>query len=218
MTRKADNYNLSNTETSKSIVDAFKEFFIFAIVCAIPAVVLHLDARLLPEFRSEVSITENLQLILIAYVIGLFVQVARQVPDLKRAAILIAGFFVVVFIRENDNHLDNVYHGFWFPLAMVVTLASIVYFSLDYKNAFKQFAIVVQAPYMRLLIFALALLLVFSRLFGMGKLWRAVMQDNFMYSVKSMIEEGTELLAYTLICYAAFKVNRYLIKQYRKPN
>jgi len=38
---------------------------------------------------------------------------------------------------------------------------------------------------MKLMIFSVMFLFVFSRLFGMGSFWRQVMQDNFVYEVKA---------------------------------
>lgn len=66
-------------------------------------------------------------------------------------------------------------------------------------------------PQMKLIILSIAFLLVFSRLFGMGSFWKLVMVDNYMYMVKSMIEEGTELLAYLFILYGTFDIYKSLL-------
>jgi hypothetical protein len=50
---------------------------------------------------------------------------------------------------------------------------------------------------------ALALLLVYSRLFGMGVLWEQAMGANYVRDVKSIAEESTELMAYAMIWLAA---------------
>ena len=202
--------NITPKETKSIIFQSIKTFFIYAIICAIPPVILRWDAMLREEFISEISLTENLQLLMLVCTVALFVHIAYKTKSLRRACILIAGFFLALFIRENDARLDSVYHGFWFPIALVVSLAAISYFMFDYKNAFTQFALLLKAPPMQLMIFSLALLLVFSRLFGMGSFWRMIMQEHFIYGVKSMIEEGTELLAYISICYASFKLNRFV--------
>ncbi|MCG7587258.1 hypothetical protein MHN01_16625, partial [Photobacterium sp. OFAV2-7] len=46
-------------------------------------------------------------------------------------------------------------------------------------------------------------LFVFARIYGMGDLWQGAMQENYLRSVKNLAEEGVELLAYSLIVFAA---------------
>ncbi len=58
---------------------------------------------------------------------------------------------------------------------------------------------------MNLLVTGVMLLLVFSRLFGMGSFWHNVMGDDYVRAVKNIAEEGTELLAYCLIAFASLK-------------
>ena len=76
-----------------------------------------------------------------------------------------------------------------------------------------ELATYLKIPHMKLMIFSVMFLFVFSRLFGMGSFWRQVMQDNFVYEVKAMIEEGTELLAYGLILYSAYLIYKYLVNE-----
>lgn len=45
----------------------------------------------------------------------------------------------------------------------------------------------------------LLIVLVYSRLFGMGVLWHAIMADHFNRTVKNIVEEGTEFFGYALI-------------------
>ncbi|WP_349237600.1 hypothetical protein, partial [Sulfitobacter sp. 15WGC] len=47
------------------------------------------------------------------------------------------------------------------------------------------------------------LLLFFSRIFGTGALWEAVMGAAYDPQIKTTVQEGTELLAYLLIAYGA---------------
>ncbi len=55
---------------------------------------------------------------------------------------------------------------------------------------------------------AIATLLVFSRLFGMGEMWQGLMQENYMRGVKNTAEEGVELLSYSLIVFSAIWYNQ----------
>ena len=49
----------------------------------------------------------------------------------------------------------------------------------------------------------MALLLVFSRIFGMGDLWQGILGLNYERIIKRVVEEGLEVLGYTVIFYAA---------------
>ena len=49
----------------------------------------------------------------------------------------------------------------------------------------------------------LAIVFVFSRLFGMEVFWYQVMGSDFQRIVKNIAEETTELLGYTIVIYAA---------------
>ena len=126
---------------------------------------------------------------------------------------LIAAFYLVLFIRENDDIFDLVYHGFWAPWAGFVALIAIIYAFKDWKKGVLELATYLKIPDMKLMIFSVMFLVVFSRLFGMGSFWKHVMKDNYVYEVKAMIEEGTELLAYGLILYSAYLIYKYLVKE-----
>jgi hypothetical protein len=50
---------------------------------------------------------------------------------------------------------------------------------------------------------AMALLMIFSRLFGMGDLWEHLLQGGYARAAKNTAEEGIELVSYTLIACAS---------------
>ncbi|MDX4028488.1 hypothetical protein [Aliarcobacter skirrowii] len=205
------NFIIDEKETKKIILETLTKFFIFVCLFAIPPLILRLDIIIFNDFVSEMSLTEAFQLLFLTLTYGIFFYIAKKIANLRRASVLIASFFLVLFIRENDALLDTIYHGFWFPVALTVTFIAIIYFAFDYKNGFKQLAIYFKMPQMKLIILSIAFLLVFSRLFGMGSFWKMVMVDNYMYMVKSMIEEGTELLAYLFILYGTFNIYKSLL-------
>ena len=57
------------------------------------------------------------------------------------------------------------------------------------------------------------LLLVFSRLYGMGSFWQHVMGEHSVRDVKNISEEGIELLCYSLIALSAVRTRRELKRQ-----
>ncbi|MFX4155377.1 hypothetical protein ACOL23_10565 [Aliarcobacter butzleri] len=208
-----NNNQIDLKEAKNIIIDSLKYLFVVAIICTIIPVILRFDIKFFGNFNQENSLIEYFQLIFLFSTIVIFVRLSKKRPDLKYASMLIAAFYLVLFIRENDDIFDLVYHGFWAPWAGFVALIAIIYAFKDWKKGVLELATYLKIPDMKLMIFSVMFLVVFSRLFGMGSFWKHVMKDNYVYEVKAMIEEGTELLAYGLILYSAYLIYKYLVKE-----
>lgn len=209
-----NNFNQIDLKEAKNIiVDSLKYLFVVASICAIVPLILRIDIKFFGTFNNESSLLEWFQLLCLFLTITIFTRLSFKIPNLKRASMLIAAFYLVLFIRENDDIFDLVYHGFWAPWAFLVALIAIIYSFKDWKKGILELATYLKIPHMKLMIFSVMFLFVFSILFGMGSFWRQVMQDNFVYEVKAMIEEGTELLAYGLILYSAYLIYKYLVNE-----
>lgn len=118
---------------------------------------------------------------------------------------LISAFFAVMFIRELDYWFDMIVHGAWVVPALLVAGSAIFYAIKNGKRTIDQLALILASPHMNMLVTGVMLLLVFSRLFGMGSFWHGVMGEHYISNVKTIAEEGTELLAYCLIAFASLK-------------
>ncbi|WP_323586620.1 hypothetical protein [Aliarcobacter butzleri] len=209
-----NNFNQIDLKEAKNIIiDSLKYLFVVASICAIVPIILRIDIKFFGTFNQENSLIEYFQLIFLFSTIVIFVRLSKKRPDLKYASMLIAAFYLILFIRENDDIFDLVYHGFWAPWAGFVALIAIIYTFKDWKKGVLELATYLKIPDMKLMIFSVMFLVVFSRLFGMGSFWKYVMKDNYVYEVKAMIEEGTELLAYGLILYSAYLIYKYLVKE-----
>nr|WP_241902039.1 hypothetical protein [Vibrio lentus] len=132
---------------------------------------------------------------------------------MKHAAVLVSAFFAVMFIREMDFWFDKITHGAWFVPAALVAGSAIFYAVKNGKRTIYQLTFILASPHMNLLLTGLMLLLVFSRLFGMGSFWHNVMGDDYVRAVKNIAEEGTELLAYCLIAFASLKTVHGITKK-----
>ncbi|WP_323594296.1 hypothetical protein [Aliarcobacter butzleri] len=209
-----NNFNQIDLKEAKNIIiDSLKYIFVVASICAIVPLILRIDIKFFGTFNHESSLIEWFQLLCLFLTITIFTRLSFKIPNLKRASMLIAAFYLVLFIRENDDIFDLVYHGFWAPWAGFVALIAIIYTFKDWKKGVLELATYLKIPDMKLMIFSVMFLVVFSRLFGMGSFWKHVMKDNYVYEVKAMIEEGTELLAYGLILYSAYLIYKYLVKE-----
>ena len=204
MSYESTEFNVSQS-TSQVIYKRCQTALFVLAIGIVANSVLRIDFVLLNGNVGEFSVTEMLQQLLLIVSSGSFVYLARKRNEVKNAAVLISAFFAVLFIREMDFWFDKLAHGAWvFPAALVAGSA-IFYAVKNGKRTIDQLALILASPHMNLLVTGVMLLLVFSRLFGMGSFWHNVMGDDYVRAVKNIAEEGTELLAYCLIAFASLK-------------
>ncbi|WNJ97477.1 hypothetical protein RND59_19965 [Vibrio ruber] len=185
---------------------------------------LWLDYLYGDHYIGETSVTEYVQQILLGIAVVAFYRIKAGHETLRHAAILISGFFMVLFIRELDFLFDYIWHGFWVYPAVFVTLGALAYAWKGKNQVLHEMAEILSVPNMRLLVCSVIILISFSRLFGMGSFWHMVMQGDYIRNVKNIVEEGTELLCYALISYSAvstqlsMKVRYVAMQQHKQVN
>lgn len=173
---------------------------------------LRVDFSLLHHGLGENSVTEIAQSLMLAITSAAFFTLALQNRDIRHASILISGFFAVLFIRESDMWFDLVFHGAWVVPALMVTAAACYYAYRGGLTSVQQLADILNSRYMPTLITAVVLLLVFSRLYGMGSFWHTVMGEHYLRDVKNLSEEAIELMCYCIIAFCSVKTY-LLLKQ-----
>ncbi len=199
------------TDESKRVI--YRSCLSVLMIVAVSIVVnlsIRLDYIILGSNLGETSITETLQLLMLGIASWSFFSLSKQVSHLKHAAVLISGFFVVLMIREMDYWMDMIRHGSWIFPALTVTALACAKAYQGGKGTVNEMADILRSSNMKLLISAVILLLVFSRLYGMGSFWRHVMDEHYIRDVKNISEEGIELLCYNLIALSAFRTRREL--------
>ena len=177
-------------------------------ICFLVNLVLRVDYILLGNQIGELSLTEMLEQLMLIISAGSFYWLVKTQPTLKHAAVLVGTFFLVILIRENDAFFDYISHGFWLYPALVATFTALVYATRNGKQTLDQLVVILSASYMNMLIWGVIMLLVYSRLFGMGSFWHGVMGEHYVRDVKNIAEEGSELLAYCIIAFSSFKIQR----------
>lgn len=177
---------------------AMGRFFLLALIMAASTSLLFIDILVLKNDLGEDSATEIVAEIMLLVVVVLFARKGIREPEYRAGFFLVAGFFACMLIRELDQLFDYIAHGAWFWFAAPLAAAAVLYALLHPRAATGGLYQFVSHRSYGMMVTGLLIVLVFSRLFGMGILWRGMMGDDFNRLAKNLAEEGCELLGYTL--------------------
>lgn len=189
--------------TKRVVLLAFGRAALLSCLVSLPVCLLWLDVQWLGNTVGEFSVTELAQLALLAGTVLTLLRLAVRSGEDRRFAVLAAGFFVCMLIRESDSALDQLVDGLWQALVAFVATSCLVYGLLDWRSTLRGMARLVSSRIGLLMILGLAILLAYSRLFGMGALWQGLLEDQYLRVFKNAAEEGSELLGYFLIASAS---------------
>ena len=197
-----------NSTSNTALFNACKQIGLYITVSVLINLCVRLDVRYFNGI-PELSFTETLQSLLVLFTIFTFYSLSKD-NRFKSGATLITGFFITVFIREADFYFDHIVHGFWkFPALFFTAMFGWQFFSN--KTDKQALLVIFSNPKMNKVIAGVIFLMVFSRLFGTGSLWQEVLQEHYIVNVKSVIQEGIELLCYFLIMIGAYETRKSLL-------
>lgn len=166
--------------------------------------VMFIDAVTTGTF-GETSAVEVAQSVLLFGISAIFATSAMKTPTLSKSAWLLATFAAASLIRENDAWLDMLHDGGW-QMAVTPVIAAGFIYTWRHRAAFlAEQRLFTESTAFGLFAAALMTTYVFSRLFGMGRFWQAVMQEDYLRPVKDMSEECMELFGYGLMLCAAIE-------------
>ena len=144
----------------------------------------------------ETSFTEIAQELILLITSLLYFR--RVIKASAPGLILIGGFFACMLIRELDFLFDALSHGSWVWFALATAAACLAIALLNPRRVVMELADFLRQPDCGMMCAGLPIVLVFSRLFGMRDLWQHLMLNGYNHTVKNMVEEGCELLGYSL--------------------
>ena len=177
------------------------EVLIWTIVLLMIPIIAGIDAIITNEGINEISITEAIQELLIllsAISCGI---AAYKYQNSRGLMTLLAGLFGCMLIRELDNFLDHIAHGFWLYPALTLAFVSILIALTCRETIIPTLMSYFNTKPFTYLIIGMLLTVIFSRTFGSSILWEPVMGINYQATFKSVIQEGLELLGYLHISY-----------------
>ena len=170
-----------------------------AVLAALPVVLFHLDTLWLGNQVGEWSLVEVVAELFLASAILGFVRLARLSPEDRGFAVLAAAFLGCMLVRELDAMLDLVFDGLWQVLVTVIAVSALTWAWRNRADAIASTRRFVPTRQASTLAVGMAVVLVFSRLFGMGDIWGQFIDLDAARVVKNAIEECTELLGYSLV-------------------
>ena len=175
---------------------------LICVILAVPLVV-YLDTLVLGATIAENSITEYLHNgLLLVSIVAFGVGVVKQ-PLLRGYLLMVATLFSLLFIREFDAVLDRIWHGFWLYPAVAALIAGAILVALNRATLVVPLLQHYQTRSATFIYIGMLLLAVFTRTFGTGSLWEPIMGDDYQSTYKTIIQEGLELMSYTLIAYGS---------------
>lgn len=185
----------------KAILCELLKFVFFGcyIALAIVFVILitSIDIQALGHI-PESSWTERTQEALLGISILLFLYRIKQ--EKASGLYLVVGLLACMLIREWDVVFDNIFHGAW---KLIAIPSAILFIHLALKDgvnaACQHLRSFFNTPAYHLLFAGLIIVLVVSRIIGMRFMVQIISGPHFHQSVKSFLEEGTELLGYIII-------------------
>ncbi len=172
------------------------------LILVAPASIL-VDITILKNSVSEISVTEFMQEILILLSAIIFFKAYLKESSSKGLYVLIAGLFLMMFIREGDYYLDYVVHGFWKLPVLLVFIASVYYARKSKTNILDSMLQESKTREFAIVLMGFLIIVLFSRLFGTSNLWAGIVSKEYLHIVKTVIQEGVELFGYSVLFYGS---------------
>jgi hypothetical protein len=161
--------------------------------------VVRFDYFVLQNNLNEVSLTELFQQLFLFICVVVFSREAISNRDSRSFFVLISAFFGCMLLRELDYYFDLITHGFWLYPTIILAISAIFYSINHRENFFESVNTFCKThAYFNILI-GLVIILVFSRLFGSGTLWKDVMGENYLHVYKTILQECLELFGYIFL-------------------
>ena len=162
---------------------------------------------------GEGGFVEYMQAIILLVVALLCAILAKRRTDLRGGMTLAFGLFATMFIRENDQLLDNVFHGFWIIPALAAFVVSVVIAWRAKETILPSIRKVCESVYYPLFAVGFFVTVVFSRIFGMKAIWMIAVGHDDYRQAKHVAEEGCELLGYSMMLLWAILFVRSILRE-----
>ncbi len=170
---------------------------------AVTGLLVYYDYKINRGLR-EGGWTENTQALLLWFAAFCYWWAARHYRE--RGLYLVGGFVGCMAVRELDAFFDAaLFHGAWTYIALPLAFFCI-WLALrknGREEAGRSLASFMQSKSYFVLAVGLLWVLLVSRVYGMGVLWRLVVERRVAGAVKTFVEESMETVGFMIIAAAA---------------
>lgn len=171
---------------------------------------------------GENSYTEWTQEAMLLLSSILFFALGRYDRTITGFSGLLSGMMFMALIREFNNYFHTWFSGAWQLFVLVALVITLIYVYRNRETFIKPFYEYFNLPAFGVSLAGFVTLMVYSRLFGRGIMWRNILGLEELEGpsrwVKNAAEEGTELLGYALLFIAALEYGWYIIDKKRREN
>ncbi|REC94062.1 hypothetical protein [Kushneria indalinina] len=190
-------------QTLNSIYRYVAYLFFIALICQC----MYWDAlpKALDDQFTEASFAEISQSVMLILSLVLLWKV-RAMGVYRHGTVLMFAFLLASLIREQDFLFDRVFDGLWQWLVTLVLVPALVYLIRHRHHVLDECCRYIQQMSFGLFLSGMLTLYVFSRLMGRGIFWEAIMKAQYIYEIKSTVEEGIETLGYALMLLAVVEL------------
>ena len=191
----------SNETTGKTqtLSAALFEMLGLFLAILVAPIVVYFDLVVMGWPLGELSFTEQLHQGFLMISCILFVLGGRRHPDKRGYLWMVAMFLLLLVIREYDFLFDMIDHGFWKYPALVTVIVGIFVVRANKDTVRAPFLAHFNSRGFGYAITGLFVLIFFSRLFGSSAVMRDALGDLYAAPIKTMFQEGIELLGYSIM-------------------
>lgn len=206
------------------ITKAALQFLLLLLCMLLAPLAVTIDVVLLRHGLPESGMTELLQAALILLSALLCAKGAVRISEKRGFLILVAGFFFSMFIREFDYLLNRLHDNLWQYCVLAVFLASLLLAGFYRQSILSGMANATRSVPFNYTLMGIATLLCFSRVFGTGAIWEAVLGEEAAaesFLIKTVVQEGLELFAYSIIFHSTllfWQANAFLKAPHTGPS
>jgi hypothetical protein len=199
----------------------FRVFFYSAILFGISHLILLDSVNITYTGKfGENSLTEWAQEIFILLSSLVYFTLGRYDRGITGFTGLLSGMALMAFIREFNNYFHTWFMGAWQLMVLIVLILTVIYVYRNRDTLLKPFFDYLQLSAFGVTLSGFLIVMVFSRLFGRGTVWRNLLEVNELEGpyrwVKNAAEEGTELLGYALLFIGALEYGWHIYSR-RSP-
>lgn len=168
----------------------------------------YLEALYLPDIRfSELGFTEFTQTLVLATCCAMLIYIRHVLKVWPTVTLLLLGFVAASLVREQDHFLDAyVAEHTWKALVALILLPTLFWVIKHRQRFLDEFAYYSNTFAFGLFAAGVLTTYIFSRLYGRQEFWRAILEDSYSGTFKSVAEEVVELLGYSLILIATLEL------------